>query len=154
MGSLTNALKAAASALGVEIRTNTEVTRAEAGEGSSARVIARDGEEFQARAVVSNADPRTTFLRLVDPIDLDPNFLLKMRNFRAVGSTAKINLALDGLPSFKGVDSEAKLTGRIHIGPEIDYLERAFDASKYGEFSTEPYLDITIPSLTDPCACA
>jgi phytoene dehydrogenase-like protein len=66
MGSLTSALKAAASALGVEIRTNTEVTRAEAGEGSSARVIARDGEEFQARAVVSNADPRTTFLRLVD----------------------------------------------------------------------------------------
>jgi len=150
MGSLTNALKAAASASGVEIRTSTEVTRVEASEGSSARVIARDGEEFQARAVVSNADPRTTFLRLVDPIDLDPNFLLKMRNFRAVGSTAKINLALDGLPSFKGVDSEAKLTGRIHIGPEIDYLERAFDASKYGEFSTEPYLDITIPSLTDP----
>ena len=73
-----------------------------------------------------------------------------MRNYRAAGTVAKINLALDALPKFKGIDDEQKLRGRIHIGPEIDYLERAFDASKYGEFSREPYLDMTIPSLTDP----
>jgi phytoene dehydrogenase-like protein len=100
--------------------------------------------------VVSNADPRTTFLNLIDPIDLEPGFLLKMRNYRAPGVVAKLNLALDGLPAFRGVDDNTKLSGRIHIGPEIDYLERAFDASKYGEFSTDPYLDINIPSLGDP----
>ena len=149
MGGLANALASAASALGVELRTGTDVTRVETGEENGAKVVANDGQTFQARAVVSSADPRTTFLRLTDPIDLDPNFLLKMRNYRAKGTSAKINLALDGVPKFKGVDSEAKLAGRIHIGPEIDYLERAFDASKYGEFSNEPYLDVTIPSLTD-----
>ncbi|HSK62658.1 MAG TPA: NAD(P)/FAD-dependent oxidoreductase, partial [Pyrinomonadaceae bacterium] len=109
--------------------------------------------EIESRVVVSNADPRTTFLKLVDPVDLDPNFLLKMRNYRAPGAAAKINLALDGLPVFRGVDGgdpQTKLSGRIHIGHEIDYLERAFDASKYGEFSAAPYVDITIPSIDDP----
>jgi phytoene dehydrogenase-like protein len=148
MGGLTQALSSAATALGVEIKTKSEVARIETSDGS-AKVILKDGSEFSARAVVSNADPRTTFLKLVDPVDLDPNFLLKMRNYRANGTVAKINLALDGLPNFTGVD-QSKLTGRIHIGPEIDYLERAFDAAKYGEFSKEPYLDITIPTLTDP----
>jgi phytoene dehydrogenase-like protein len=95
---------------------------------------------------VSNADPRTTFLKLIDPVELDPNFLSKLRNYRAPGTVAKINLTLSGMPEFRGVDDSAKLSGRIHIGPEIDYLERAFDASKYGEFSREPYLDIAIPA--------
>ena len=147
MGGVTKALASAAGALGVEIKTNSEVVKLETTEGS-AKVVLKDGSEFSARAIISNADPRTTFLRLVDPVDLDPNFLLKMRNYRAKGTVAKINLALDGLPNFVGVD-QSKLTGRIHIGPEIDYLERAFDAVKYGEFSKEPYLDITIPTLTD-----
>jgi phytoene dehydrogenase-like protein len=85
-------------------------------------------------------------LKLIDPVELDPNFLSKLRNYRAPGTVAKINLTLSGTPEFRGVDDSAKLSGRIHIGPEIDYLERAFDASKYGEFSREPYLDIAIPS--------
>jgi len=113
--------------------------------------VLANGEEIQARAIVSNADPRTTFLRLVDPVDLDPTFLMKAQNYRAHGAAAKINLALSDLPAFTGVNGNAAsaLTGRIHIGPDIDYLERAFDAAKYGEFSREPYLDITIPSLSD-----
>ena len=139
MGALTTAFADAAKRAGAEIRTSTEVTRIE-----GAKVILRDGQEVEARAVVSNADPRTTFLNLVDPVELDPNFLLKMRNYRAPGTVAKINLTLSELPAFRGVDDKEKLTGRIHIGPEIDYLERAFDASKYGEFSREPYLDIVI----------
>jgi len=147
MGALTKALSSAATSLGVQIKTNSEVARIDTSDG--AKVVLKDGTELSARAVVSNADPRTTFLRLVDPVDLDPNFLLKMRNYRAIGTVAKINLALDGLPNFAGVD-QSKLTGRIQVGPEIDYLERAFDASKYGEFAAEPYLDITIPTLTDP----
>ena len=149
MGGLSGALANAAKAARVEIRTSARVARID-GAGSTARVVLESGEEIESRVVVSNADPRTTFLNLVDPIDLEPNFLLKMRNYRAPGSVAKINLALSGLPSFRGVKEGEKLRGRIHIGPEIDYLERAFDASKYGEFSPEPYLDISIPSLGDP----
>src|SRR6185369_15385263 len=141
IGALVKALADAATHAGAEIRTAAEVTRIE-----DSKVILRSGETFEARAIVSNADPRTTFLKLIDPVDLDPNFLLKLRNYRAPGVVAKINLTLSGVPEFRGVDDPAKLSGRIHVGPEIDYLERAFDASKYGEFSREPYLDIAFPS--------
>ena len=141
MSALAQALADAAKAAGAEIRTAAEVARIE-----GAKVVLANGEEVEARAVVSNADPRTTFLKLVDPVELDPNFLLKMRNYRAPGTVAKINLKLSGVPEFRGVDDREKLSGRLHIGPEIDYLERAFDASKYGEFSREPCLDIALPS--------
>lgn len=141
MSALAQALADAAKAAGAEIRTAAEVARIE-----DAKVVLANGEEIETRAVVSNADPRTTFLKLVDPVELDPNFLSKMRNYRVPGTVAKINLKLSGLPEFRGVDDPEKLSGRIHIGPEIDYLERAFDASKYGEFSREPYLDIAFPS--------
>src|SRR5215213_3901311 len=147
MGALSDALASAAKASGVEIRTRAKVSGVNSETG---KVVIEGGEEIESRAIVSNADPRTTFLKLVDPVDLDPTFLLKMRNYRAPGTVAKINLALSGMPEFRGVDSKEKLSGRIHIGPEVDYLERAFDASKYGEFSGEPYLDIAIPSLGDP----
>ena len=147
MGALSDALASAAKATGVEIRTSANVAGVN---GDTGKVVIEGGEEIESRVVVSNADPRTTFLNLVDPVDLDPNFLLKMRNYRAPGAAAKINLALSGLPEFRGLNGDkTKLAGRIHIGPEIDYLERAFDASKYGEFSAEPYLDMTIPSIGD-----
>ena len=153
MGGLSEALASAAKAAGAEIRTRVHVLGVAGVDGDTPKVVLEGGEEIESRVVVSNADPRATFLNLVDPIDLDPNFLSKMRNYRAPGVAAKINLALSGLPQFSGVnggDPETKLAGRIHIGPEIDYLERAFDASKYGEFSAEPYLDITLPSISDP----
>ena len=153
MGALTAALAKAATAAGVEIRTKTVVERVQIVGGKASNVVLTSGEEIAAHVVVSNADPRTTFLKLVDPLDLDPDFLLKIRNYRALGSAAKINLALSGLPSFPALDGGDKkvgLSGRIHIGPEIDYLERAFDAAKYGDYSPSPYMDITIPSLTDP----
>jgi phytoene dehydrogenase-like protein len=153
MGALAAVLAGAAKAAGAEIRTRAAVSAIAGADTDAPRVVLESGEEIESRVVVSNADPRTTFLDLVDPVDLDPNFLSKMRNYRAPGVVAKLNLALDSLPAFRGVnggDPKTKLGGRIHIGPEIDYLERAFDASKYGEFSSEPYLDITIPSLNDP----
>jgi phytoene dehydrogenase-like protein len=153
MGGLSEALASAAKAAGAEIRTLAHVSGVAGTDGDSPKVVLENGEEIESRVVVSNADPRATFLNLVDPIDLDPNFLLKMRNYRAPGAVAKINLALSGLPAFSGVngsDPKAKLAGRIHVGPEIDYLERAFDAAKYGEFSVEPYLDIALPSIADP----
>ena len=111
-----------------------------------------NGEEISARAVVSNADPKMTFLKLIDPAELDPSFYTKVHNYRAHGALAKLNLALSALPKFtgcSGVDGAEKLSGRIHIGPDIDYLERAFDCAKYGNFSTQPYMEITIPSLSD-----
>ena len=153
LGALTAALAKAGQAAGLESRTKTEVARIEVSEGRAAKVVLNNGEEMPARAIVSNADPRTTLLKLIDPVDLDPDFLQKMRNYRAVGSAAKVNLALSRLPSFtslNGGEGNTKLSGRIHIGPEIDYLERAFDAAKYGDFSSAPYMDVTIPTLTDP----
>lgn len=155
MGALTAALAEAAKAAGAEVRTGASVARVVVRGGAASGVVLEGGEEVAARAVVSNADPCTTFLRLVDPTDLDPDFLTKVRGYRSTGVAAKVNLALDRLPSFaalknSGADAPAELTGRIHIGPDIDYLERAFDAAKYGDFSPAPYMDITIPTLTDP----
>ena len=152
MGALTEALASAAKQAGVEIRTGAAVEKIETTEEKASRVLLKSGEEISARAIVSSADPRTTFLNLIDPVSLDPSFLLKIRNYRSKGVSAKINLALSGLPSFKGLagEAETKLSGRIHIGPDIDYLERAFDEAKYGNYSRAPYLDITIPSLTEP----
>jgi phytoene dehydrogenase-like protein len=115
-------------------------------------VILSTGEEIEARAVISNADPKRTLLKLTDPTHLTPDFVQKLQHYRGNGTVAKVNLALSGLPNFTALKngSAAALTGRIHIGNEIDYLERAFDASKYGNFSPHPYLEATIPSLTDP----
>ncbi len=150
MGALTEALASAARAAGAEIRTAAPVARVNVREDRFSSVVLDNGEEISARAVVSNADPRTTFLKLVDPGNLDPTFLLKIQNYRAAGVSAKINLALSSLPSFTGITDEVQLSGRLSIGPEIDYLERAFDAAKYRDYSPAPYIDITIPTLTDP----
>jgi phytoene dehydrogenase-like protein len=150
MGGLTQALTKAAQSAGVEIRNSMPVVHIETSNGKASKVVLESGEEISARAIVSNADPRSTLLGLVDPVDLDPSFLTKIQNYRASGVSAKINLALSGLPRFVGVDDESMLSGRIHVGPDVDYLERAFDAAKYGDYSPAPYLDITIPSLIDP----
>lgn len=157
MGALAQALAASAKQAGAEIRTGAAVGRILVKSGGVTGVALESGEEIAAGAVISSADPRRTFLRLVDPVHFDPDFLVKMQNYRSKGTTAKVNLALDGLPEFSalrgagGRDGAATtLAGRIHIGPEIDYLERAFDDSKYGEFSREPYLDVAIPTLSDP----
>jgi len=149
-GALTRAMADAAREAGAEIRTNASVAQVIVRDGRAMGVIMEDGTEISATAVVSNADPRRTFLGLVDPIDLDPGFLTKARNYRCPGTVAKINLALRSLPAFRGVANPGDLRGRIHIGPGIDYLERAFDSSKYGEISPEPYLDIAVPTLQDP----
>ena len=154
MGALTQALAKAATEAGAEIRTNTEVARIEVADGRVSKVVLANGEEVPAWTCVSSHDPGITILEMIDPSWLEPSFRNKMLNYRAVGTVAKVHLALTALPKFENVkcaDGECreKLSGRIHIGPEIDYLERAFDAAKYGEFSPDPYMDITIPTLTD-----
>jgi len=105
-----------------------------------------------AASLVSSADPRRTFLDLIDPVELEPGFITRIRNYRMPGTVAKVNIALRGLPAIRGVsgDPAAALRGRVHVGPGIDYLEHAFDASKYGEISPAPYLDVAFPSIADP----
>jgi len=149
MGALTDAIAKAATEAGAEIQTDADIAGILLKDSKAIGVARRNGEEIFARAVISNADPKTTFLKLVDAGTLDPSFLQKIQNYRAHGTVARVNLALSALPNFKGVDETEKLAGRIHVGPDIDYLERAFDAAKYGDFSPRPYMDITIPTLTD-----
>jgi phytoene dehydrogenase-like protein len=154
LGSFTRALAESAKAAGAEIRTDAEVRHIRIKDGSVTGIVLADGEEISVEAVVSGVDPKRTFFHLVDPSHLDPTFANRMKNFRANGNVAKVNLALGSLPTFTALDATEgflkSLSGRIHIGPEIDYLERAFDASKYGEFSKAPWLDVTIPTILDP----
>ena len=151
IGAITQAMAKAAREAGVEIRTDAEVKEIRVKDGSATRVALANGEEITAKAVISNADPRRTLLKLVDPTHLTPDFVMKLQHYRMPGTVAKVNLALSALPEFTALkgDTEA-LKGRLHIGPEIDYLERAFDESKYGNFSPHPYLEVAIPSLSDP----
>jgi phytoene dehydrogenase-like protein len=149
-GALTSAMASAAQGAGAEIRTGASVVRIIIKGERVAGVALSTGEEIPARAVVSGVDPKTTFLQLMDPIDLAPDFLTKVRNYRSHGTLAKMNLALSALPAFTGSTGPETLSGRIHLGPEIDYLERAFDHAKYGELSDQPWLDVSIPSILDP----
>ncbi len=150
LGALTRALAEAARRLGAEIRTGVEVVRLTTKDGRVTGVVLAGGEEHEARAVVSGTDPQRTFLKLLDPGLLDPEDVRRLRNHQQKGMASKVNLALSGLPAFKAVSDAALLQGRIHVGPSIDDLERAFDASKYGEISARPWLDVTIPTLCDP----
>ncbi len=154
LGSLTRVLAESAKGVGAEIRTDAEVAQIHIKNGAVAAVVLKDGEEISAEAVVSDVDPKRTFFHLIDPSQLDPVFATRIKNFRAKGNVAKVNLALGGLPSFSALESNEQalrvLSGRIHIGPDIDYLERAFDDSKYGDLSRAPYLDVTIPTILDP----
>jgi phytoene dehydrogenase-like protein len=154
LGSFTRALAEAAKQAGAEIRTDAEVRHILVKDGAVTGVVLAGGEEITVEAVASGVDPKRTFFHLLDPSQLDPTFANRIKNFRAHGTVAKVNLALGGLPVFSALDptesSLKSLSGRIHIGPEIDYLERAFDASKYGEFSPAPWLDVTIPTILDP----
>jgi phytoene dehydrogenase-like protein len=153
MGAIAQAMASAATQAGAEIRSNAEVIEVRVKDGAAISVVLSTGEEISAKAIISNADPQRTLLKLVDPIHLSPGFVMKLQHYRMPGTVAKVNLALSGLPEFtalKGVSDAGAMSGRIHIGPEIDYLERAFDESKYGNFSKQPYLEVAIPSVTDP----
>jgi phytoene dehydrogenase-like protein len=152
-GAITLAMASAAKEAGAEIRTGAEIAEIRVKDGVATGVVLASGEEISARAVVSNADPKRTLMRLVDPSHLSPDFVQKIKNYRSMGTVAKINLALLSLPEFTALKAKGNgdlLKGRIQISPEIDYLERAFDESKYGNFSRNPYIEITFPSLSDP----
>jgi phytoene dehydrogenase-like protein len=154
-GSLAAALAVVATSAGAAIRTNASVARIEVDDTGVTAVVLESGESIATDTVLSNADPKRTLLGLVDPMRLTPSFLQQIRNYRMSGVTATVNLALDGLPAFtalakSNVAAETALAGRIHIGPDVDYIERAFDCSKYGRLSDRPWLEAVIPSLSTP----
>jgi len=157
LGEFARAIAESAQKAGAEIRTNSEVQYVRTKDGAVSGVVLANGEEIACEAIVSGVNPKRTFFGLLDPANLDPVFAMRMKNFRTTGSVAKVHLALGGLPEFPALSNAVgpdgfrqALAGRIHIGPEIDYLEKAFDASKYGEISSAPYLDVTIPTILDP----
>jgi phytoene dehydrogenase-like protein len=153
IGSLPQAIARAAKSFGAKIQTGAEVARILTKNGIAIGVALHSGEELSATAIISGVDIKRTFLQLMEPTYLDPEFLLQVKNIRSRGTVAKINFALDTLPQFRiaqGKSSSASLGGIIQIGPTLDYLERASDDAKYGRFSKQPFLEITIPSITDP----
>ena len=154
-GALATALARAATAAGAEIRTGARVIAIEAGDEGVTGVTLQHGEQLATTLVVAGTDPRHALLTLVDPVRLPPSFRQQVMNYRAAGVLSKVNLVLSALPAMRGLDGTGvsatqALAGRVQIGSDPDYLERAFDASKYGAVSDQPWIEVTFPTVTDP----
>jgi phytoene dehydrogenase-like protein len=150
-GAISNAIAAAAREAGVEIRTEAPIAKILVREGRTRGVVLANGDEIEAGIVSSSVDPRLTFMRMLGEEHLPPEFVDGVSRYKFRGSSGKVNMALDGLPNFTCLPGEGHhLRGAISISPGIDYMERAYDDAKYGRFSRNPYIDIVIPSLTDP----
>jgi phytoene dehydrogenase-like protein len=150
-GGISEAIASAARTFGAEIRTEAEVSQVIVKNGRASGVALADGTELKARVVVSALDPNLTFLKLLDPRQLPDDLVQGVRQFRFRGSSGKVNLALSELPDFTCMPGRGPhLRGAISMSPSIDYLERAYDDAKYGEFSRRPYVDVIIPSMIDP----
>jgi len=149
MGAVTAALAKAAEANGAEIRTSTPVASIVMDSGRATGVILEDGSQIDAACVVSNADPKTTFLGLVGARNVEAGFVQKISNLRARGNVAKLHLLLNGAPSFNGVN-EGQLGQRLVIAPSMEYIEHAFNSAKYGEYSENPAMEISVPTIADP----
>jgi len=149
LGALTQALCRAAVAAGAQVRTLAPVARLQVRADRVCGVVLGSGEEIAASAVISSVDPKTTFLGLLGSEHLDAGFVRRVSLLRARGLAAKVHLALERLPQFRGLDTAA-LHGRLLVAPTPEYVERAFNHSKYGEYSAAPVLEITVPTLADP----
>ena len=153
MGALSGALAAAARQHGAEIRTGSGVAHLLIEDGRAVGVDLVAGEQVRASAIASSADPVHTLFGLVGAANLEVRVVREVKNIRMRATLARVNLALEGLPEFKGADqgnTHERLGGHILIAPDLDYVERAYDQAKYGEFSTQPVLDLTIPTVNDP----
>jgi phytoene dehydrogenase-like protein len=149
-GALATAVADVARRAGADIRTDVRVTQILTANGAASGVLLANGDTLQARTILAAVSPKLALTNLVAAPDLPPSFTQRMQHVRSRGVTAKINLALSGMPVFPALaDDAATLGGRILIAPTLDYLERAFDATKYGEISQEPWLEISIPSVRD-----
>jgi phytoene dehydrogenase-like protein len=150
-GAISNAIANAAREAGVEIRTEAAIAKIVVDRGQAKGIVLENGDEIRANVISSSVDPRLTFMKMVGAENLSPDFVEDIGRYKFRGSSGKVNLALDGLPNFKCLPGEgAHLRGAISISPSVEYMERAYDDAKYGRYSRRPYIDIVIPSLTDP----
>ncbi len=156
MGKVSEAMAASALAAGAEIRTNARVARILVKDGRACGVVLKNGDEIGAKIVASNCDPKRTFLQLMDERDVPEDLLKGIRQFRSEGTSCKINLALNALPEFTSYPSPGGGApgphhgATMHICPDLDYVERAWDDAKYGRPSKSPLLEMTIPTIYDP----
>jgi phytoene dehydrogenase-like protein len=150
-GGVSGAIASAARAAGAEIRCEAPVERIVVRRGRVVGVALESGQEFEADAVLSSVDARRTFVDMIDPGVLDPEFRSEVLRYKFRGSSGKVNLALDGLPDFTCLPGPGDhLRGAISFSPSVEYMERAYDDAKYGRFSRRPYIDVIIPTLVDP----
>jgi phytoene dehydrogenase-like protein len=151
MGAISNAIADSARSKGAVIRTAAPVRNIVVRDGRARGVVLESGEEIASKSVASNLDPHKTFLGLVEPSNLDPEFVDGIRKFRSEGTSLKMNLALSGLPDFKALPGtpgpQHKAT--MHICPSVEYIERAWDDAKYGKPSRSPLIEMTIPTMYD-----
>ena len=151
MGAVAEAIAASARAKGAAVRTHAAVDRVLVRNGRAFAVVLANGEEIEATIIASNLDPKATFLRLIEESALEPDFVSTVRRFRSEGTSAKINLALTGLPEFTAFPATPGPHHRatMHICPSIEYVEHAWDDAKYGRPSERPLLELTIPTMYD-----
>ncbi len=149
LGSLCDALARSAAAAGASIRCGAPVARVIVSKDRAAGVTLDSGERLEAACVISSADPHTTFLKLLGAEHLDTGFVRRLAHLRSRGMAAKVHLALDRAPSFRGLEADAT-AGRLVLAPSPDAIERAYNHAKYGEFSAAPILEIVLPTAADP----
>src|ERR1700722_3303100 len=150
-GAISNAIADAAREAGVEIRTQSGISQIIVKNGRAKGVVLSNGDEVYAEVISSSVDPRLTFTKFMGAEHLPADFLEEINRYKFRGSSGKVNMALDGLPDFKCMPGPgAHLRGAISISPSVEYMERAYDDAKYGNFSRHPYIDMVIPSLPDP----
>jgi len=151
MGSVSEALAKSFQAFGGEIKCDADVDQVMVKNGVTQGVALKDGTEYYADVVVSNLDPKRTYLDIMDAADLPDDIVTKAKNFKIRGSSGKLNIALDGLPTFTAIPKSSPLMfGDMHFTDSLERLERAYDDWKDGTWSKDPYMDMLIPSLTDP----
>ena len=150
-GAISNAIADAAREAGAEIRTQSPIARIIVNGNRAQGVVLQNGDEIYGDVISSSVDPRLTFIKFIEEKALPTEFLDDVRRYKFRGSSGKVNIALDALPDFKCLPGPgAHLRGAISISPSVEYMERAYDDAKYGNFSRRPYIDMVIPSLTDP----
>ena len=151
MGMVSESIARAARLFGAEIRVNAEVRRILVRDGRAIGVELTSGEKLHAKVIASGADPKRTFLKMLEKSDLPADFVRGIENFKIEGSSGKVNLALKEAPSFSCLPGNGvHLQGAISIGPSVDYIEKAYDDAKYGDYSHRPYVDMCVPSTLDP----
>src|SRR6516164_7461092 len=150
-GAISNAIADAAREAGVEIRTKSAISQIIVKNGKAKGVVLSNGDEIYADVISSSVDPRLTFTKFIESQHLPGDFLEEVKRYKFRGSSGKVNIALDALPDFKCMPGPgAHLRGAISISPSVEYMEKAYDDAKYGNFSRRPYIDMVIPTLTDP----